>query len=300
MASTSPKGHAFGLDVGGTDIKGVAYSSDGRILAEAHFPSRANEGPPAVVQAIHRMVDALTEVAGFTPVMGIGCAGSVDVQRGIVRTSPNFAGWRDVPLSDLVRRECGILPIIENDANCAVFAEFRVGAGRGLQNIVLLTLGTGIGGGLVLGGRLYRGSTGTAGELGHFTLVKDGVACPCGNQGCFERYASGTALSLLGEGASPAEILRQAMDPNHRYAAIVAKWLDSLAAGMVGVFNALDPDSVILGGGLSQGLAPYLARLQGMVRGRVFPSVASQLKVRLAELGNTSGSIGAALLAASG
>ncbi|NBO20381.1 MAG: ROK family protein, partial [Rhodobacteraceae bacterium] len=183
-----------GLDIGGTQIKAVILNELNEVIDELQEPSNANLGPEEVKRSILHLVQTISERGHVIDFIGIGCAGSVDSGRGIVRNSPNFAMWENVNLKLWLEEQLRIPVQIDNDANCATLAEWRLGEGRGVSNLVLLTLGTGIGGGLVLQGRLYRGSTGTAGELGHFSINSHGIPCPCGNLGCFERYCSASAL----------------------------------------------------------------------------------------------------------
>jgi glucokinase len=184
--------------------------------------------------------------------------------------------------------------VVDNDANCAVIAEWKMGNGRNKQNVVLLTLGTGIGGGLILNGQLFRGSTGTAGELGHFSIHSDGKWCPCGNRGCFERYCSATALREAGE-VSAREVF--ARGDEEFFKGIIVHFLRDFQVALTSLANAFDPDCILLGGAVTQGLVPYLTTLDAWVKKHAFPSVAAHMELGLAKFGNLSGSLGAALLA---
>lgn len=287
---------ALGLDIGGTKLKALALQSPDKILAETVIPSQASEGPNAVRKAIFSCVSYFKDKKIPFQSIGIGCAGSVDHRGGIVRNSPNFAHWKDIPLKDWVTQDTGVPVCIENDANCAVLSECKIGAGQGFENIVLLTLGTGIGGGLILNNQLFRGSTGTAGELGHFSIHADGIECPCGNRGCFERYCSATSVKKKANGISPKEVFSKASE-NPFYGKIVSEFLDDFQIGLVSIANMFDPDCILLGGAVTEGVGVYLPKLQAWVKNHAFPIVGQHIQIKMTKHGNLSGSLGAALLA---
>lgn len=287
---------ALGLDVGGTKIKAIALQSPDKILAETVMPSLASQGPDGVRQSIRSCVSYFKEKKISFEAIGIGCAGSVDHKTGVVRNSPNFTNWKDIPLGDWVTQDYGVPVCVENDANCAVLAESRIGAGKGFNNAVLLTLGTGIGGGLVLNGKLYRGSTGTAGELGHLSIHADGIECPCGNRGCFERYCSATSVKMRAKGTSPKVVFSK-VNENPEYRKIVSEFLENFQIGLVSIANVFDPDCILLGGAVTEGVGVYLNQLQSWVTAHAFPAVGQNVKILMTKHGNLSGSLGAALLA---
>lgn len=290
---------ALGLDIGGTKIKAIALQAPDKILAETVIPSLASKGPEAVRTAIHSSVHFFQEKGISFQSIGIGCAGSVDNRKGIVRNSPNFSSWKDIPLQDWISQDFGVPVAIENDANCAVLAEHRMGAAKGHENVVLLTLGTGIGGGLVLNGKLFRGSTGTAGELGHLSIYANGIECPCGNTGCFERYCSATSVQKKAGGVSPKIVFAEA-NTNPEYGKIVSQFIEDFQIGLVGIANVFDPDCILLGGAVTRGVSAYLNRLQSWVKQHAFPAVGQNIQIKITQHGNLSGALGAALLAMEG
>ncbi|NDC23931.1 MAG: ROK family protein, partial [Proteobacteria bacterium] len=250
----------LGLDIGGTKLKGIALKGRTQILKEISIPSRANEGPNEVRSAIKDAIKLFQEAEIPFSSIGIGCAGSVDHHRGVVRNSPNFADWKNIPLKDWVELDFNVPVSVENDAKCAVFAEWKVGAGEGHKNVVLLTLGTGIGGGLILDGRLFRGATGTAGELGHFSIHTEGLPCPCGNRGCFERYCSATAVKNQANGISPKDVFSKAgIVPE--YKKIIDEFIYNFQIALVGIANVFDPEIILLGGAVTDGLSIYLEEI---------------------------------------
>ncbi len=286
---------ALGLDIGGTNLKAAVLQLPNRIALEFSIPSRACEGPEglraAISEAIHR---AKEEGHRFTRI-GIGCAGSIDPATGSVRFSPNFKAFRDVPLKEWIDHDHGLPCLVENDANCAVITEWKLGGGKGHKNVVLLTLGTGIGGGLILDGKLFRGSTGTAGEVGHFSIHADGIPCNCGNRGCFERYCSASGLAAKVPDVA-AEVIFQPQN-RAKYGAIVDEFVSNLSSGLTSLANIFDPDVILLGGGVAAGLGPYWDTVRAAVKKQAFSAVADHVKILPAQFENNSGALGAALLA---
>lgn len=286
---------SLGLDIGGTKLKAVAFAPGSDGLIEKVVPSRASESPEAVRAAIKEVVNAYrAEKISFHSI-GIGCAGSVDHKRGVVRNSPNFSNWSNVPLRTWVEEDFRLPVFIENDANCAVIAEWKTGSGKGYENIVLLTLGTGIGGGLILGGKIFRGATGTGGELGHFSIHADGIPCPCGNTGCFERYCSATSVKLKAGGISPKTVFNE-VDKSPAYKKIVSEFLADFRVGLVSLANMFDPDCILVGGAVADGVRPYLPELQQWLSAHAFTAVGAHTKILPTKHRNLSGALGAALL----
>lgn len=291
---------ALGIDIGGTSIKSLVVQSPGTILAEWETSSDAKSGPEAVRLAVARTVNYFIHEGLKPEVVGIGCAGSVDHEAGMVRRSPNFSGWENVCLVDWLREDFGLTAVVENDANCAVVAEWKMGAGKGSKNIVLLTIGTGIGGGLVLNDQVYRGSTGTAGELGHFTIDSFGPPGAFGLPGTFELNCSATALLRETGMEAKATFAEVASNPGSNVAPAFTRFLHSLKVSLTSVANIFDPDVILLGGAVSRGLEGYLPELRTWICDHTFPTIASHLRLELAVHGNRSGSLGAALLALDG
>jgi glucokinase len=292
---TTGKRIAIGLDIGGTRLKALALQAPDKILFQTEVDSNASDGAEQVRETLRAAVQTF-KAEGIVPTsIGIGCAGSVDPRTGIVRSSPNFAHFKNVPLKEWAELDFGVPVFVDNDANCAAVAEWKLGAGNGLTNFVLLTLGTGIGGGVVLNNHLMRGNTGTAGELGHWSIYADGELCPCGHRGCFERYCSGTAIRRNAGDISSKEVFARPEDP--RFAPVITKFLTDFRTALVSIANVFDPEAILLGGQVSLGVAPYIPELQDWLSKHAYKPVGDHVKIRPAEFGNLSGSLGAALIA---
>lgn len=314
MASS---GLAVGVDVGGTKISGGVVDRDGRILLEARRETPASD----VAATEDAIVDLISELRSQHQVesVGVGAAGWVDAARSTVYFAPNLA-WRDEQLGDELADRCGIAVVIENDGNAAAWGEYRYGAGRGFESVALVTVGTGIGGGMVIGGQLYRGGFGIAAEFGHVRVVPDGRPCRCGNNGCWEQYASGKALVRaarelaaerpsdadtllnLGDGTPAAitgeHVTAAAQDDDPVALAAFAEIGGWLGQGLADLVAILDPSCIVLGGGVSAAgellLAPARDAYEVKVTGHGHRPFA---EIRLAEHANEAGIIGAADLA---
>ncbi|WP_067966622.1 ROK family glucokinase [Nocardiopsis trehalosi] len=314
-----PRGLTIGIDIGGTKVAAGVVTPAGRVLARRRTETPDRSKSPTVVEdTIVGLVTALRAEYPVTAV-GVAAAGFVDEHRASVLFAPHLA-WRREPLRDALKARLGLPVVVENDANASAWAEVCVGAGRGSANVVVVNLGTGIGGAIVLDGRLHRGRYGIAGEFGHMTIVPGGHRCECGNRGCWEQYASGNAVTRdareLAAADSPvARTLLQAVggDP----ALITGPLVSGLAAGGdracvelledagtwlgVGLANlaaAFDPELFIIGGGVSECgdllLGPARTAFRRNLTGRGYRPEA---RIAAARLGNEAGMIGAADLA---
>jgi glucokinase len=307
----------IGVDVGGTKVWAGVVDAGGALLATARRPTPSQE-PPRVIATIAELVGELA--AGRTiEAVGIGAAGWIDRERSRVRFAPNLA-WRDEPLRDLVSDRIGLPVVVENDANAAAWGEYRFGAGRGEENLVCLTVGTGVGGGLILDGALQRGTFGIGAEIGHMRIVDGGHECGCGNRGCYEQYGSGRALLRVARemvALSPAagsrllELAGGTLDADAGPAiTAAAREGDPLAVkcfeetgawigrGLASLAAILDPGRFVLAGGVCEAgellLNPVRTEFLANLPGRRFRPEAD---VVLAELGPQAGIIGAADLA---
>jgi len=309
---------AIGVDIGGTKVAAGVVDGAGRVLARSRRPSPSTD--PAAIEVV--VADAVAELREEHPgvvAVGVGAAGFVDVARAVVLFAPNLA-WRHERLRDRLTARIGLPVVVENDANAMAWAESRFGAGRGVPDVCALTVGTGIGGGIVLGGRLYRGAAGIAAEPGHVRVVPDGRRCGCGNRGCWEQYASGRALvteAREAAAAAPDEAARlleladgvssdiQGRDVTEAARegdplalecfAVVGGWLGQ---GMADLAAVLDPGRFVIGGGVSAAgellLAPARAAFAAALTGRGHRPLAS---IVAAALGAEAGLVGAADLA---
>lgn len=286
---------ALGIDIGGTRIKTVALQAPDRVVEEYRIDSDAKYGPEAVRSAIRKAVSHYQDRGIHFSRIGLGCAGSVCPRSGVVLNSPNFAAWKDVPLRRWVEEDYKRPTTVDNDANCAMFTEWKLGNAHGADNAILLTFGTGIGGGLIIHRNLYTGSTGSAAELGHFSIYADGIACSCGNTGCFERYCSASALERQMPGYTAKEIFSRAEGREQPFRQILDKFFSNLQVGITSIANIFDPDVILIGGGLSHGMEPYLPAMQEWLKTHAFPAVAQKVKIQVTKFANQSGAIGAAL-----
>ncbi|MGI9622758.1 MAG: ROK family protein [Acidimicrobiales bacterium] len=306
-----------GFDIGGTNVRGVALRHD-QSVGDTIKMART-EDPADLVDTVAALTEQIAEIEGSRVVgVGVGCAGIVD-NLGVVRTSPNIPSLVQFPLKDQLDERMGIETVVDNDATTAAWAEVRMGAARGCDDVAFVALGTGIGTGFVLGGNLHRGATGFAGESGHMTIVHDGLACVCGRRGCWERYASGTAFGRLAREAAAAGradvLLRLAGgDPQavtSEQAAVLVSEDDPealmilaevgywTAVGLANLVNILDPSMIVIGGGLADIGAPLINAIRD-----AYPKVMIDHEIRgpvvieQSRFGGRSGAIGAAALAA--
>lgn len=309
---------AIGIDIGGTAIKGGAVTSSGRVLAQRETPTDNGHGLEPVVAQIAMMVTSLVDSLSADSLtaagLGVGVPGLVDYRDGRVIDCANLPGWENVQVAKILDNRTGLGVAMENDANNAALAEARIGAGRGSESMVLLTLGTGVGSGIILGGSLWHGAGATAGEIGHTIVQPGGRRCTCGQQGCLEVYASASATarrvveaiqtgakSILGERVHRSEPLnsadvveaakagdavgRQAWDESCKYLAIAA----------INLQHTLNPDCIVLGGGMSAAGDFLLANVNRQCSEMMSSRLGSLPDIRLAGLGNDAGFIGAAL-----
>lgn len=302
----------IGVDLGGTKCLGVVLDDEGRVTAEHRVPTP--EGADAVMDAVAEVVSAL----GGATQAGVGVPGLVD-RAGVLKFAPNLPGVVTLPVKEqLEQRLPGTRFRIENDATCAAWAEKHLGAARDLDYVIVLTLGTGIGGGIIIDGRLERGAHGFAGEMGHMVMGPEGEGCSCGKQGCWEHFASGRALGRYGREAAAAGRAARVLelaggDPEavrgEHVSAAVAEGDEEAAAvmrglatwvgiGLVNLAMAFDPQAFVIGGGLSEvGDLLFDQARQTMADHLAGAPYREPPSVLVAELGEQAGAVGAALLA---
>ncbi|GBC86644.1 Glucokinase [bacterium HR12] len=305
---------ALGLDVGGTKILGVRTDGGGRVLDRAQAPTPA-EDQEATLDAMISVARGL--LVPEVRAVGVGAAGMVEAGTGVLRFAPNLA-WRDVPISARMAEALGRPCLVDNDANAAAFGELRFGAARGYRHVLLVTVGTGIGGGIIVDGRPFRGAHGFAAEIGHVVMDPLGPPCGCGNRGCFEQLGSGAAIGRLGREAAREDprsrlatlaggdpeavtgeiVTRAALEGDVQAVGILGTVGAWLGVGIAGLVNVLDPGVVVVGGGavtagellLGPARAAFRDAVEAADRRPVVPIVA-------ATLGPEAGAIGAATLA---
>ena len=309
-----------GVDLGGTKCLGVVVDAGGRVVDEHRLPTPS--GADAVMSTVEScaatLVDRVGVGVGGVAGIGVGLPGLVD-DNGTLRYAPNLPGVAEVPVGELLRSRFGdVRVVVENDASCAGWGEREGGAGQSIDNLVAITLGTGIGGGIVLGGRLYRGAHGFAGEVGHMVVDPYGPPCPCGQRGCWERFASGSGLGRLAREAAHAgrghrvvelagrdpesvrgeHVTQAAAEGDAEALAVLASYAWWVALGLANLANAFDPELFVLGGGLVEAgellLAPVRSAFSSLVEG---VEHRPPVDIVPAALGEHAGAIGAALLA---
>jgi glucokinase len=284
----------IGIDLGGTAIKLGRFLEDGTCLETISLTTPQPANPEPVVKAIAQGVQQLN-LNRTCSAIGLGMPGPTDKARRIARKSINLPGWDDVPVADWLEAQTGLPTVLENDANCAAIAEAWLGAGRAFEDFILLTLGTGVGGGIFLNGKLFTGRDGAAGELGLITLNADGYPCRSGNQGSLEQYASiGSIQRRTGQDPAVMGQLAQAGDP-----AALEFWQDYgrvLGAGLASLVYVLTPEAIIIGGGISASCEFFLSSTLAEIKRRVVYPSRVGLQLLPAQLGNQAGMLGAAKL----
>lgn len=309
---------AVGVDLGGTKTIVAQVDAQGRLRRRLRFPTNANRGPAAVRAEVVNAARKLVEEADCLPVgMGVGVAGQVDLEKGAVRFAPNL-GWTDVPLREDLEKGLGFPVFVTNDVRAATWGEWRYGAGQECDDLICLFVGTGIGGGIVSGGRILTGCSNTAGELGHITIDLHGPACRCGSQGCMEALAGGWAIArqareLIASNPSAGRYLLKLAggrieEITAKNVTEAAKGDDSLAlqllnrvgqalvVGTASLVNAFNPCRIILGGGVIEGYPGLVKQITEGVKKKALVAARAPLRIVRARLHNQAGVIGAAAL----
>jgi len=306
----------LGIDIGGTKLAAGVVDAEGRMLARDEAPTHAEEGLEPVLDRIVALGRGLLSRPEAAAVavrrIGVGCAGPVDLKAGLVLQPPNLPGWTRVPLTERLERAFGLPIVLENDANAAGLGEFRYGAGRGARSIVYMTVSTGIGGGIILDGRIWHGLKDAAGEIGHMTVDPDGPVCGCGNRGCLEAIASGTSIahrakealaagtpSELQRVAHPtaADVVRLAREGDPVASAVWDRAVRYLGIGVAAVIAILAPERIVIGGGVSRAGDFLFDPLRDHVRRRLKLMPAEAVPILPATLGPDVGILGAAAVA---
>ncbi|HEY4332034.1 MAG TPA: ROK family protein [Ilumatobacteraceae bacterium] len=284
---------AAGIDVGGTKFLGVVIDESGNFLVTKRRPT------PAGAEALIRDLVEFAGELGPYDTLGVGVPGLV-TRQGVLRAAPNLIDATEVPVGALLTERLGHDVAVDNDGTCALLAEWQHGVARGYDDVVLVTLGTGIGGGLVMGGRLQRGTNGFAGEIGHMVVQPDGPFCPCGRRGCWERFASGRGLQMLAGGRPGEEVVECARRGDRESTVVIDTFANWVALGLVNLTNLLDPACIVLGGGLATAADVLLAPIKRQFTALLYsPEHRPQPALVFAQLGEFAGAIGAALLSTS-
>ena len=304
-----------GIDIGGTKIAvALADAASGETIFRHRFPTVAERGAKAILAETTTHLDTgLKKNNGNLVAVGIGCAGPLDIERGLAKSPPNLPGWDEFPIIETVAEHFRVPVILDNDANAAAIGEYTSGAGRGLENLVYMTISTGIGGGVITGGKIVRGVGAGAGEIGHITVAGDKIRCGCGGYGCLEAVASGTniarrageavadcvAESLLSkEPITAQKVVEAARNGDALAQKVWDETICFLAVGLNAVIVTLAPEAIIIGGGVSlAGEAMLFEPLRREVQKRVKIAPVERIKILPAGLKDESGIYGALALA---
>ncbi len=285
----------LGIDLGGTAIKLGRFAADGTLIQAITVPTPQPATPEAVLQSI---VEAINELdpAQTCGAIGVGTPGPADATGRIAKVAINLAGWSDVPLADWLEAKTNRPTILANDANCAGLGEAWLGAGRSYQNLILLTLGTGVGGAIVLDGQLFVGHQGAAAELGLITIDPNGAPCNSGNRGSLEQHVSIQAIRRQ-TGKEPHELGQLAQSGDAEALEFWRSYGRDLGVGLTSLIYVLTPEAIVIGGGVSASAEFFFPAAIAEIEQRVLPSSRAGLKLIPAELGNQAGIVGAAKLA---
>ena len=309
----------IGIDVGGTNVKIALVDGEGKIIYSNSVPTYAQMGYEYTVNNIKQAIKDLMKETNTEAkdIQGIGFdfPGQVDCKTGVVKLAPNIPGWVNVPIAQMIEEEFNIPTRIDNDVRCAALGELKFGAGRGCENFVCITVGTGIGSGLVINGKVVRGAANAAGELGHIKLqMEDGPLCGCGDSGCLEAFASGPSIvamaqeylkggksakfrELAGDGEITPYIVAKAAEAGDPVAKrIFEKMGYYIGMGLTSVINLLNPEKIIIGGGVAECGELLLDPIRRTINDRAMKVQRESVEIVPAELGNSAGVIGASML----
>lgn len=299
--------HTVGVDIGGTNIKLGLVSPSGKVIFQTRFETRSFASSPpkfitALADSIQKMIVKnklpLKNIQG----VGIGLPGLIDPVKGIVKDLTNIPGWKNVPLVKLLHAKLKLPVYIENDVNLITLAEWKYGAGRGCQDLICITLGTGVGGGLVFDNKLYRGPGFVAGEIGHMPMKEHGVACPCGGKGCFERYAGNAYLLhrirtiFKNPEMRAQDVFKLAGQGNARAIQFWREVGRTVGEGLIGVINLLNPGMVVIGGGISNNYKFFAPELKRVVKERCMKVQGKMVRIVRGRFNHEAGILGAHVL----
>jgi len=301
------KKYAIGIDIGGTNTKIALVAKGGRIIERHEFSTKLCKDKSGLINIIADNISILKVKRSMVSGIGIGAPGLVDTKRGIVHYLTNIPGFKDVNLKKELENKTGIKVSVDNDVNLMALAEAKFGAGRSAKSLFCVTLGTGVGGGIVINNEIYRGNTQSAGEIGHICIDKDGPLCNCGKRGCVEAFVGNSYIVkracpllmavLKGRNLTPALITELAKEGNLAAVKIWKETAEYLGRGLVMVINVFDPEIIVIGGGMV-GAGEFLFKpLREYIRKNALSIPAKKVKIVKAKLGNNAGVIGAAELA---
>ncbi|MBN1999747.1 ROK family protein [candidate division KSB1 bacterium] len=304
----------IGLDLGGTSLKYALGTSGGDILIKDEMDSKADRPQKEVFEVIFKAIKVLREEAktrgGFVAAIGLGSPGAVDFEKGKLKgNTPNFLHWGDAEIKKTIEAEFAIPCWADNDANVMAFAESRKGAGKGANNVIALTLGTGIGGGILIDGQLFRGTRYAGAELGHITIDYDGEPCNCGGYGCVEKYASApamvknyiekltTAKMSIPDKVSTKIIFARAKEGEKQALETIDDTCKYLGAALASIINIFNPEIIVIGGGVADAGDEFMRRIWAATTARTMKPSLEGLKLVRAKMGNDAGVVGAICMA---
>ncbi len=300
------KQYVVGVDVGGTNIKLGVVGPSGLVLVRNSFATKPFASSRIkLISALAHEIEASIISAGLTKKqivgVGIGLPGLVDYEKGVVRFLPNIPGWSNVHLKSILQNKIKLSVFVDNDVKIITLAESTFGAGRGVKNLICMTLGTGVGAGLILNGQLYRGEDNAAGELGHMPLNEHGPKCNCGGYGCFERYVGNRALldlssRVMGIPMTTEAIFALAKKGNKKALFFWKTAAEHIGNGLVGIVNLLNPRLIIIGGGVSHNEKFLFKTVTDTIRRRAMSLQGSAFKIKRAKFKDDAGIIGAYVL----
>ncbi len=295
--------YSIGLDLGGTNLRAAAITRSGEMLGIRKGKTAFAEGRDAIVGDMVEAIRELRDEHGAADLSGIGVVvpGFIELKNGVIRSSNNLTSLENFPLRDALSQQLGAPVILENDANAAALGEKWIGAGRTVDDLILITLGTGIGGGIIAGGKILTGYMGMAGEVGHISIDPMGNPCGCGNRGCVEKHASATAVSamarlMLGQAYTSKEVYDMAMGGNERAKVIFEVMGESLGRLLAMLINAFNFPLYLLSGGPLDAWDLFAPAMLAEVHKRSVTARLTDTKIAKAELGNQAGLFGAAYL----
>lgn len=309
--------YVVGVDLGGTKILTALVDGQGRVAGRVR-EATPQSGPDAVIEVIVGTVQRVINDGGVDPgairAIGVGAPGPADPISGVLNEVPNLPGWDNVPLAAILTSRLAVATYVENDANAAAVGERWAGAGRGIDDLIYVTISTGIGGGLIFNGRLYHGVSGTAGEVGHMVIDPSGPRCPCGRTGCLEALASGTSIArdaraaiasgrpttlstLAPQAPTAADVARAAREGDPLARELFARAAHYVGIGVANLVNLLNPAMVIIGGGVAKAGDLLFAPVRRIVLEEAFKRPAHAVQIVPAALGDDVGAVGAAAVA---
>lgn len=288
---------AIGIDIGGTSLRAALVDTSGHILAREETATLAQAGPQAVVQQIADLVAKIAPSRTGITGAGISSPGPIDTERGVALGVPTLAGWSDIPIASMIQTALNLPIRLENDAIAAAIGEWKFGAGQGLSHLVYVTISTGIGGGVIADGKVLRGRMGMAGHIGHMTVERDGAPCACGNRGCWEAYASGTAFARRAAPhfPDPKSVFAAAISGNAVALELVTEQADWLGIGIANLLHLFSPQTIILGGGIANSFSLLLPGITQRLKTNAMPAFRT-IPILPAALGENAGLIGAAAM----